>query len=168
MWSRKWKVWNSILEGTGKVVLLPGDETVLPVGNASFCSGSMSLPQPACGEPLSPVHVLEVWFIHKCFPYELFHSCEPGFLIVPLVRQFLYLIFQEEVWKQRAHKTITLLWVNICFSLFQEEVWCDEPTQPLHSSGWTPASEWGNPHSSNIQRFVWGEVWASGESWSRD
>jgi hypothetical protein len=128
----------------------------------------MSLPQPTCGEPLSPVHVLEVWLIPKCFPCELFHSCEAGFLIISIVQQFLYLIFQEEVWKQRAHTTIMLLWLNSCFSVFQEEVWCDEPTQPVHSSGWTPASEWGNPYSSNIQRFVWGEVWASGESLSRD
>ena len=54
------KCGNSVLEGTGKVVALPGDETVLPLGYASFRSGSTSLPQPAFGEPLSPVHVLEV------------------------------------------------------------------------------------------------------------
>jgi hypothetical protein len=36
----------------------------------------MSLPQPACGEPLSPVLVPGVWVIHMCFPYELFHSYE--------------------------------------------------------------------------------------------
>lgn len=126
-----------------------------------------SLPQPAYGKPVSPFRVLGVRFTNECFPYELLHSCGPHF-VLHYYNSFCTCIFEEEVWKQWVRTTTTLFRLNICFSTFQEEVWCDEPTQPLHSSSWTSASQWGNTHSSNIQCFVWGKVWASGKSWSWD
>jgi hypothetical protein len=119
----------------------------------------MSLPQPACEEPLSPVHVLGVWLIHKCFAFELFHSCKPGFLIISLIQQFVYVIFQEEVCVKAksthnhytvmaehllfhvwggsmmwwAHTTCTLFWLNVCF-------WMRKPSLFQHT---TFCMRWG-------------------------